>query len=626
MEAIVNNLIKATGWSIFHSLWQGAIIYGILLLTVMAFPKIRAKVKHNMAYAAMCLIFTCFCVTFFSIFKLPVAEGWKPASDLTLNPAYYEYLSTLPTEISSRTENLFPYLVSVYGIGILFQLLILSAGYKKMLELKYADRSAVPSEWSTVFEQMIKKLNIRQHTEFYLSAKVNVPLVIGYFKPVVLFPFALASQLDLDQVEAILIHELSHIRRNDYLLNLIKTGIETLLFFNPFVWLSGRFINIEREHACDDLVLKFTGTPVTYAHALLKLELLKDKSSPALSMAANGKNQHLYQRIKRITDMKTTYTNAKQQIFAITLTVATVISLAWVKPAQAEKPASSNETNTKAIEIAGLGIKFKMQDLPAVKSAKRVAQLNTDTTKKKHKFKIVTVDANGNKQEYDNIKEVPDSLRNEVLNNTFISFPNLNIRIDSLSNAAVAFTNSPEWKKNIILIQKNGEEMSKKFNSPEFKKYISSVTANAMATSKRFNSADFKKHREAAEKAGQQMSKYFESADWKKQQEAIAKSGEEMSKYFESADWKKQQEAIEKSGEQMSRYFESADWKKKEGDIQKNAEQISKYYNSPEFRKKIEEAKALQNSEEYKALKKKFDAEVLELKKKKAAATDVKTN
>ena len=159
---------------------------------------------------------------------------------------------------------------------------------------------------------------------------MNVPLVIGYFKPVVLFPIALATQLELNQVEAILIHELSHIRRNDYALNLMKTVIETLLFFNPFVWLAGKFISIEREHACDDLVIKHTGTPLTYAHALLKLELLKDKEAPTLSLAATGTNQYLYQRIKRITNMKTTYINAKQQLVIFALTLSTVLSLAWM--------------------------------------------------------------------------------------------------------------------------------------------------------------------------------------------------------------------------------------------------------------------------------------------------------
>src|SRR5215217_6137536 len=108
MEAIVNNLIKATGWSIFHSLWQGAIIYGILVAVTSAFPKIDAKIKHNMAYGALCLIFLGFCITFFTLFKLPV-NSVAIASNQISNVQQSEYLIHLPQDMSSITENFFPF-------------------------------------------------------------------------------------------------------------------------------------------------------------------------------------------------------------------------------------------------------------------------------------------------------------------------------------------------------------------------------------------------------------------------------------------------------------------------------------------------------------------------------------
>ncbi|RQO71654.1 peptidase M56 [Pedobacter sp. KBW06] len=652
MEAIVNNLIKATGWSIFHSLWQGAIIYAILFLTVLVLPKLRSQLKHNLAYGAMCLIFVSFCVTFFSIFKLPVANGSTAGAELQISAVYYEYLRSLPQEISSKTETLFPYIVTVYGIGIVFQLFILIAGYRKMSQLKNATQLAVPAEWTAVFEEMVSKLNLKQQIGFYLSEKVNIPLVIGYFKPVVLFPVALATQLDLKQVEAILIHELSHIRRNDYLLNLIKTGIETILFFNPFIWLSGRFINIEREHACDDLVVELTGTPVTYAHALLKLEILKDKSTPALSMAATGKNQHLYHRIKRITDMKTNYMNAKQQIFAITLTIATVISLAWVKPSKAEKVTAPAVPLTEDMEIAGVGLKFKVQDLKALKLIQNTPYKYADTTKKKRKFKIITVDANGNKHEYNSIKEVPDSLRSEVFDKTFVSFPKsgeFNVFVDSVTSASLAFLKSPEWKKNIANIQKQGEVMSKHFNSPEWKKNIAEIQKNGEKMSKHFNSPEWKKQQEAIQKNAEEISKYYDSPEWKKQEEGIKKNAEEMTRHFDSPEWKKNLAEIQKGAEETGKYFSSPEWKKQLAEIQKGAEETGKYFNSPEWKKQLEEIrknapeggvyydlselkkmgqenKEVRNSAEYKALKQKFDQEVEALKKKKAAAAATKTN
>lgn len=606
MEAIVNSLIKATGWSIFHSLWQGAIIYGILIAITSAFPKINARIKHNLAYGALCLIFLGFCITFFSIFKLPtnnVAIATNQAANFTQN----EYLIHLPQDMSSITENFFPYLVSIYSIGLLFQLFVLGVGYKKLLDLKWAERNPVPASWLPVFESMVAKLNLRQNIEFYLSSRVNVPLVIGYLKPVVLFPVALASQLDIKQVEAILIHELSHIRRNDYLLNLIKTGIETILFFNPFVWLGGRLINIEREHACDDLVLKFTGNPLTYAHALLKLEILKNKTAPALSMAATGNNQHLYQRIKRITDMKTNYMNAKQQILAITLTIATIISLAWISPAKKIPAVNKDNKLSKKIEVEGMAIKSKIQVLPAAVHAKDcdVTLSKTDTTKKKNKFKIVTVDAKGNKVEYNSLKEMPDSLKQEVVNESFINDFKYDFKfnIDSITSASMAFIKSPEFKQHLKDVQKNAAEMTKHFNSPEWKKQQAELQNTAMEMSKQINSKNFKLQQEMAMKVAQDIRKQFNSPQWKKQQAEMQKNAIEMSKRLNSDEWKKQQ-----------------------AEMQKNLDEVRLKMDSSQFKKESDEMKELRNSPEFKDLKSKFEKGVDSIKRKKGIKSGWQVN
>ena len=239
--------------------------------------------------------------------------------------------------LSRYAELLFPYLVLLYSVGFIVQCIIVFNGYSKVQLLKKAAYVKIPEDWKILFKGLTRSMKISKAIDFRISDQINVPLVIGFFKPVILFPIALVNQMDLKQVEAILIHELSHIRRNDYLFNLIRTVVDTVLFFNPFVWLTGKFIDIEREHACDDMVVKTTHTPITYAHALLTLELITDKSSPTFSLAATGTEQHLYQRIKRITDMKTNYTNSKQKLFAITLTIATIVSLAWISPAKNEK-------------------------------------------------------------------------------------------------------------------------------------------------------------------------------------------------------------------------------------------------------------------------------------------------
>lgn len=336
MNTLFQDIIQAFGWSILNSIWQSGIIYVLLLIFMVSFPKLKAVYRHNLSYASLILMFSWFVYTFISRIT-EVNKSVKSGVDLSM----YElgsFAQNLPETFSEKAESYFPIIVPIYILGIIFQLFIVAKSYFFLEKIKKNELSAVPQNWLNQFNEIKKSLKLNKKIQFHLSGLITVPIVIGYIKPIVLFPFALVNHLEEEQVEAILIHELSHIRRNDYLLNIIKTCVETVLFFNPFVWLTSRFIQIEREHACDDLVVKFSGKPLSYAHALLKLELLQqDESNPTFSLAATGSNYHLYQRIKRITNMKTNYLNVKQQLAALTLALGGLLSVAWTHPAIKEK-------------------------------------------------------------------------------------------------------------------------------------------------------------------------------------------------------------------------------------------------------------------------------------------------
>ncbi|RYF25069.1 MAG: M56 family metallopeptidase, partial [Flavobacteriales bacterium] len=438
-----------------NGIWQ-LLLFGIISFIIMlGIPKMAARHKHNIAFGAIVLMFGCFVYNFIdhlSKFKVGNASINNAAS-----PATYQYFTNVPQSLSSKVEQYFPLIVVFYLVGITLQLFVITKGYSQLSKFKRNGLSNIPESWKLIFENVTGNLKLNKAIQFHISELVNVPLVIGYLKPIVLFPVALVNQLDNEQVEAILIHELSHIRRNDFLLNLIKTAIETLLFYNPFVWLAGRFIHIEREHACDDLVLKVIGKPLNYAHALLKLELLKDKSSPAYSLAATGKTQNLYQRIKRITNMKTNYLNAKQQMAALTLGIACLFSVAWINPAK-DKSVTKKPLNNHALQLNA--------------TADKHAVVYLDTTKK-HKIRIVTIDANGKKTEYNSIKEMPDSLRKDIYvdelfggrramifkSDSAFKFKDSLLRAkiyrDFSSPAAQA-----KWKK-------FGEDVAKQYSSPE---------------------------------------------------------------------------------------------------------------------------------------------------------------
>ncbi|MBB6272773.1 beta-lactamase regulating signal transducer with metallopeptidase domain/predicted kinase [Pedobacter cryoconitis] len=587
MEALLNNLIQATGWSILHSLWQAAFIYALLLPSQLHVFQLKAKTKYNLAYAANVVILICFAATFFSVFKWPAAQDNTIMSNIA--PAYQLTHSGLAAIITRYAEKAFPFLVLLYSIGMIIQSFIVFKGYNKIQNLKMAARIHIPEEWNTLFEDLTKKLNISKHVSFHLSDHVNVPLVIGFFKPVILFPVALAAQMDMKHVEAILIHELSHIRRNDYIFNLIRTLIETILFFNPFVWLTGKFIDIEREHACDDLVVSLTSTPLTYAHALLQVELLSDKSSPLFALAATGNNQHLYQRIKRITDMKTSYMNSKQKLFAVTITVATIVSLAWISPAKSEKQQKN----------------FKLQTNTALTAS--TVQLPADTGKKKLKRIIITKN-NGADLSRRLDTTVLDKDRHAE-NSVLISGNSLNIRIDSIISpeVSVSVANFAVDVKDMVLaslsgdqsklagmtadLEKKGLELQKKFDSPEQKAKWEKFAAEAKAK------YDNPKERAKLEKMAAEMK---------------AKAVEMRAKYDTPA----QREKIRKMQTQAALQVAN----------------IQKMVNSEEFKNRsqfiisdnipnrivilgdTEDQKKLKQTAEYQELKKKFDEDVEKLK------------
>ncbi|PPL04557.1 M56 family metallopeptidase [Parapedobacter indicus] len=346
MTFSLDNLVEAMGWSIIHSLWIGALAYGLLLLLFAAFPETRARTRHAMAFSSLILLFAGFLAVFLDKLDISFGSAGMHGTSVDFPLTMLVFLEAKPPAVP-----FFNYLVGGYFAGFCLQTLLLALGYVRVYRLRSSGLLPVPKEWEEVFAQTLLRMDMNRRVGFWLSGKIKTPLVVGYLKPVVLFPLAAANQLDLDQVEAILIHELSHVRRNDYLLNLFKTVIEAVLFFNPFVWLLGRIVNEERENACDDDVLEQIGKPIFYAQTLLRVAALANGADHKLAMTAVCKKpSQLFQRIKRITAMKTNYRNVRQQIWVLAFALLASASLAWIGPK--EKVNTSISRNPDANGLA----------------------------------------------------------------------------------------------------------------------------------------------------------------------------------------------------------------------------------------------------------------------------------
>jgi beta-lactamase regulating signal transducer with metallopeptidase domain len=195
-----------------------------------------------------------------------------------------------------------PLIVTVWLVGVALLSLRLLVQWLRVRRLVERDASPAREPWPGIARRLAAALGVRQAVRLLESAAIEAPAVLGYLRPVILLPASSLMGLTPDQLEMILAHELAHIRRHDFLVNLLQSAVETLLFYHPAVWWISDRIRIEREHCCDDLAVATCGSPVLYARALTRLEELRAQTMP-LAVHANGGS--LLDRIRRIVRVTT---------------------------------------------------------------------------------------------------------------------------------------------------------------------------------------------------------------------------------------------------------------------------------------------------------------------------------
>jgi beta-lactamase regulating signal transducer with metallopeptidase domain len=292
------NFMDALGWTLVHFLWQGALIAILLLGALAILRDASANVRYTTSCSAM-LLMVLSAVTTFVVLALRANEPHMPAgAGLAVPLAHWvaprdgTSIATLPTSI-----NYLPMVVWAWFGGVV-ALSVRSLGGWAVAE-RLASRHTWPAEavWDQKFAALAARLSISKPVKLAMSALVRVPSVVGWVRPIVLLPAAMLAGLTTEQIEAILAHELAHVRRCDYLVNLLQTAAETLLFYHPALWwISGR-IRIERENCCDDLAVEICGSTVTYVQALTELEQMRQ---PTLSLALAATGGSLLDRVQRL--------------------------------------------------------------------------------------------------------------------------------------------------------------------------------------------------------------------------------------------------------------------------------------------------------------------------------------
>jgi len=585
MENILYNISQVLGVTIIHSLWQGMLVYFVLRIVFAASPSMSALKKYYLAIFSIVTISVLFIYTLLSGIHTYNWVDLRPVNFTPLLPSFkLPVAAPLRPSLFDGLAVYMPYICTLYFAGLLVNIFKLGFEWNKIRQIK---RSLLPAEQMQQFiTSFSKKLNIRKPIQLKFSELVDVPCMIGYFKPLILLPVTIATHLSACEIEAILLHELSHIKRNDYLVNIMQQVIKVVLFFNPFAQLINLSINQERENSCDDLVIEKTRKPLIYARALLKLEETRG-AKLQLALAATGKKHYLLNRIERIMKTKQPIGNIRHLAIAIFLLAGSLGSIAWFNPTSAKAETKLNGVNKLVAKPHPATDAVKEQFVVKIDTSNGL--LGGDTSKRHHKSRV-TVVKNGVKKEYvfDDDSLTSDSMRRLYFGADWRNQMDL---IRKQGDELKKQFNSPEWRSQMDAMKKQSDEIKKQFNNPEWKAQMLAMQKQNDELKKQFNSQAWKTQMELIKKQGDVMRKQFDNPEWKKQMELMNKQSEDMRKQFDNQAWKTQMELIKKQGDVMRKQFDNPEWKKQMEVFQKQNEDIRKQFDSPQWKKQMEDMK-----------------------------------
>lgn len=286
-------LLSTLGWTLVHFLWQGAAV-GLLYALLRHWLRNKSPVaRYNLA---MLTLLTLALLPIFTFIHL-----YQPATSATATAAWTSLTVVTAANTDSSAAAFLPWLnnlhvwlnpwlswaVLLWFLGVVIMTFRVGHGWQRAHHLQRTANFPPLPQWDSIVKDLSRRLGIRKVVRLAVSARILVPSVIGWLKPVILLPPSVISGLTPLQIELILAHELAHVRRHDYVWNLVQIVVETLLFYHPVVrWVSNQ-ARIEREQCCDDLVVALHGDPLDYARALTELEGLRHPRS-ALMLGANG--------------------------------------------------------------------------------------------------------------------------------------------------------------------------------------------------------------------------------------------------------------------------------------------------------------------------------------------------
>lgn len=320
-----DQIIYALGWTVVHSLWQGLLLAVLLVLAMMALEKKSARLRYEVACGALFMMLLSGLATF--ILYLDAGEqtneliismtGGVGASTLTLQAYEVGFFQSLLQSAADFFNQNILLITGCWFLGFLFFSIKMAGGIWYLHRLRTTEVMEVEEIWQDKLNRLIQKTPMDKPVRLMESALIKVPVLLGHLKPMILLPIGTVTMLTEEEVEAILAHELAHILRNDFLMNLFFSFIEILFYYHPGVWLIAATVRSERENCCDDLALRLSRNPLAYARALFRLEEAHRAATiPGFALTFSSKKNQLLTRIKRILNQPQNKYNVMEKLTA----------------------------------------------------------------------------------------------------------------------------------------------------------------------------------------------------------------------------------------------------------------------------------------------------------------------
>lgn len=341
---VSDRLLHALSWTLVHSLWQGAIIAFLAGILFFGTGNLNARIRYNLLFGLMILFVGMASLTFgaeWGEYEEKSKESPELISEFRHEGANVLKVFAEPATFHLDKNQSWIQLFERYKGLLLFVwiLVLLFKSIKMALDIAYVYRiriirtKSLEPSWNLRLQALSQRLGITQKVGLLESGIIPGPASLGFFRPLILLPIGLVNHLTVAEVEAILLHELAHIRRSDYLVNVLQRVLENVFFFNPaLLWLSYR-IREERENCCDDLALQVLQDEKLYAQTLLRFQEYQ-WLEPQYAQAFGGNKMPLLARIKRILNRREYRAlQVYEKVVLIFGLLFMGIFLLWAKPA-----------------------------------------------------------------------------------------------------------------------------------------------------------------------------------------------------------------------------------------------------------------------------------------------------